>query len=86
MITSDKARELTRIARDLFVKEYEEKYPDVCEKIQKEIEFAATDCKKGIILKNNKESAEKRKELSKYLISKGFKAEFQLDYDLWIGW
>ena len=85
MITPDKVKELTRIAKDLFIEEYEKKYPDVCKQIEREIKLAAENGKTGVngLCRGNPKETEN---LEKYLRRKGFKAKYSLYDGVWVGW
>jgi hypothetical protein len=86
MIAPDKARELTRIARDLFVKEFEKENPEICENIQKEIELAAANCKTGLTSSILSKNSKKGEELIKYLKIIGFTAALCPNWEIWVVW
>ncbi len=86
MIAPDKARELTRIARDLFVKEFEKENPEMCENIKRGIELEAANCKTGTTMTFFGESKEKVSECKKYLRYKGFETEYYSNWEIWVGW
>jgi hypothetical protein len=86
VITPIEALKITRDAKEYFAKNYEKNYPDVCEKIKEEIEFAAKKFKTGFITNMFIENREKCKNLSDYLICKGFSTEIYTDNTLRIFW